>query len=307
MDVWSRVAAAIAAASGNKAEIASTSRQVGGSISDAYLIRLNDGRSYFVKTLTHAERYPGMFATEYQALELLRSVNAIRVPEPVATGAGFIVMEAYTAGSKADNWQEKIGRQLAQLHQATGREALGFGVDNYIGTTPQLNTACDTWVGFWRERRLNWQLDRFAAAGNQGDPLFALGWELSEALDDILDAPAEPAVLLHGDLWSGNAAADERGAPIIYDPASYYGHREAEFGMMQMFGGFDGNCNAAYHEFWPLADGYERRIEVYRLYHELNHLNLFGRSYYDRCALWINARAQGVTLAAKNPRGTHGH
>ena len=104
-----------------------------------------------------------------------------------------------------------------------------------------------------------------------------------EKLDEILDADREPAVLLHGDLWSGNAAANENGAPVIYDPASYYGHREAEFGMMRLFGGFGPRCEAAYQEVWPFQPGHDRRIEVYRLYHQLNHLNLFGRGYYAGC------------------------
>ncbi len=284
-----RVEAAISNATGVAAEIASTSAQAGGSISSACMVELVDGRSYFLKTLPQPERYPGMFEAEFKALALLRKANAIRVPEPVTSDTGFIVMEAFTAGAKAPDWQQIMGRQLAELHRATRHQGFGLDFDNYIGTTPQTNACGDHWIRFWRERRLNWQLERFAAAGNQGDPLIALGWELSEALDDILDGPSEPAVLLHGDLWSGNAAADEHGAPIIYDPASYYGHREAEFGMMQMFGGFDANCEAAYAEVWPLVDGHERRVPVYRLYHELNHLNLFGRSYYDNCVATVRA------------------
>lgn len=289
MDTMSQVEVAIGSATSVPAKIASSSQRAAGSISSAQTIELVDGRSYFVKTLAAPERYPGMFSAEFRALELLRSANAIRAPEPVASGAGFIVIEALKLGTKAQEWQQEMGQQLAQLHHATRRERFGLDVDNYIGATPQTNTCDANWIRFWREHRLNWQLDRFAGAGNQGDPLIALGWELSEALDEILDGPDEPAVLLHGDLWSGNAAADEHGAPVIYDPASYYGHREAEFGMMQMFGGFDANCDAAYAEVWPLANGHERRIPVYRLYHELNHLNLFGRSYYDNCLATIRA------------------
>lgn len=289
MEALAQIEAAISAATNTIAKIESTEPQRGGSICKACIANLVDGRRFFIKTHPHWERYPSMFMAEYQALELLSNAGAIRVPEPVAVGAEFIAMEAFNAGPKAHDWQAQIGQQLALLHQSTRQEQCGLEFDNFIGTTPQLNTPIDNWVRFWRERRLNWQLERFSSAGNQGDPLFALGWELSEALDDILKAPPEAAVLLHGDLWSGNASADERGVPIIYDPASYYGHREAEFGIMQMFGGFDRNCYTAYGEVWPLADGHERRIAVYRLYHELNHLNLFGRSYYDRCVATIRA------------------
>jgi fructosamine-3-kinase len=289
MKAMTEVETAITEATGAAAEIASSTQQFGGSICEAHIAKLVDGRSFFIKTHAQSKRFRGMFEAEYQALELLIHADAIRVPEPVAANAEFIVMEAFTAGSKAQNWQEQMGRQLALLHQTTRREQFGLDFDNFIGATPQPNAAMDTWIRFWRERRLKWQIERFAAAGNQGDPLIPLCWELSESLDEILDGPPESAVLLHGDLWSGNAAADEHGAPIIYDPASYYGHREAEFGIMQMFGGFDQTSHAAYAEVWPLADGHERRIPVYRLYHELNHLNLFGRSYYDSCVKTIRS------------------
>jgi fructosamine-3-kinase len=115
------------------------------------------------------------------------------------------------------------------------------------------------------------------------DPLLTLGKMLLNQLDLLLTCEDEPAVLLHGDLWSGNAAANEKGEPVIFDPASYYGHREAEIGMMRLFGGFSRECEDAYQEVWPLQLGHDRRIEVYKLYHQLNHLNLFGNSYYNAC------------------------
>lgn len=289
MTQLSRFESALSAATGEAARIVSSTAQSGGSINAAYLANLADGRRYFIKTHAHAERYPGMFSAEYRALQLLSLAAAIRVPEPVAVGEDFIAMEAFARGPAASDWQVQMGRQLAALHLATRRDRFGLDFDNFIGTTPQPNGALDDWVVFWRERRLIWQLERFAAAGGQGDPLVVLGWELSERLADILAEPGEPAVLLHGDLWFGNAAADERGQPVIYDPASYYGRREAELGMMRMFGGFDAHCFDAYAECWPLADGHARRIAVYRLYHELNHLNLFGRAYYDSCLATIRA------------------
>ena len=115
------------------------------------------------------------------------------------------------------------------------------------------------------------------------DPLLKNTENLLNKLDQLLSDVQEDAVLLHGDLWSGNAAAGESGEPIIYDPASYYGHREAEIGMMRLFGGFDAHCEAAYAEVWPLQPESEQRIALYRLYHEMNHLILFGQGYYESC------------------------
>ncbi|HJP35475.1 MAG TPA: fructosamine kinase family protein [Gammaproteobacteria bacterium] len=287
--IESQLEDAIAAATGEAAVIVSTTARGGGSINEARIATLADGRRYFFKTNARADRLPGMFGAEYRALELLGAAAAIRVPVPIAASTDFIVMEAFEAHRPVPDWQEQMGRQLACLHQATRRDHFGLDFDNFIGTTPQSNAPLEDWVTFWRARRLEPQLELFAADGNQSDPLIALGGRLSEYLDEVLAEPAEPAVLLHGDLWSGNAAADERGAPIIYDPASYYGRREAEIGMMRMFGGFDDHCYAAYAEVWPLADGSEQRIAVYGLYHELNHLNLFGHGYYDRCVATMRA------------------
>lgn len=274
---------AIAQASGERSTLVSCEARGGGSISEAFVFELADGRRYFVKTHPRATEYPGLFAAEFAALELLRAAETIRVPAPLVAGETFIVIEAFDEGPRDRVWQQRLGRELAMLHRTTRGANPGFDYDNFIGTTPQPNAPAPDWVSFWRERRLLWQLEHFAAAGNAGDPLLSLGYELAQRLTEIIGEPAEPCVLLHGDLWSGNAAAGTDGAPIIFDPASYYGRREAELGMMQLFGGFDATCFSAYDEVWPLAPDSDRRIAVYRLYHELNHLNLFGRGYYESC------------------------
>jgi fructosamine-3-kinase len=228
-----------------------------------------------------------MFTAEFEALSLLAATGAIRVPKPIVAGDDFLVLEAFRSGGRKADWLELIGRQLAQLHQGTRRGNYGFMHDNYLGTTPQPNAWMDNWLSFWSERRLEWQLSLFARRTNADDPLLRLGKQLLARLDKWLGPIREPAVLLHGDLWCGNAAADESGDPIIYDPASYYGHHEAEIGMMRLFGGFGPRCESAYAEIWPLEPGADERITLYRLYHELNHLNLFGRGYYAGCLATI--------------------
>ena len=283
MKLQEQVENAITGTTGRPARIRSFRAVAGGSINDSRLILLQDGREYFLKTHAGAAAYPGMFAAEFKSLLLLAAAGSIRVPQPVAWGEGFIVLEAFREGGRKAGWPESIGRQLALLHRHTRREKFGFEQDNYLGTTPQPNKWTDDWLSFWREHRLGWQLNLFAGKTGADDPLLVLGGRLLARLDEYLGGVNEPAVLLHGDLWSGNAAADENGDPIIFDPASYYGHREAEIGMMRLFGGFGPRCEGAYGEVWPLAAGAEERITLYRLYHELNHLNLFGRSYYQGC------------------------
>ncbi|MEQ1636063.1 MAG: fructosamine kinase family protein [Methylococcales bacterium] len=80
----------------------------------------------------------------------------------------------------------------------------------------------------------------------------------------------------------GNAAVDTQGNPVIFDPASYYGDREADLAMTELFGGFSQDFYAAYQETWPLDKGYSTRKQLYNLYHILNHLNLFGGGYLQQ-------------------------
>ena len=283
------IAAAIGEATGYSSDIVACTHVAGGSICAAGIVALADGRRYFVKTHPQAARCPGMFAAESLALERLRAAGAIRVPAPVTANDDFLVLETFEPRAPDAHWQARFGRELAALHRTTAGPAAGFERDNYLGTSLQTNTPARDWVTFWRERRLLPQLEQFAARGNASDPLLKLGYELADCLATIIEEPDEPCVLLHGDLWSGNAAADADGAPVVFDPASYYGRREAELGMMQLFGGFTPTCFAAYREVWPLAPDSARRIAVYRLYHELNHLNLFGRGYYEQCTASLRA------------------
>lgn len=283
MNLHLRIEQAVAQATGESVRIRQSRHVGGGSINQASLLQLQDGRRLFIKTHPESNRYPGMFAAEFEGLSRLAAPGVIRVPRPLACDNDFIVMEAFSASGPGPGWQELMGRQLALLHQATQRQGFGFDADNYLGTTPQPNAWMERWLDFWRERRLGWQLRLFSGKTGADDALLSLGMRLLDRLDDILGEVDEAAVLLHGDLWSGNAAADERGEPIIFDPACYYGQREAEIGMMRLFGGFGRRCEAAYEEVWPLQSGADRRILLYRLYHELNHLNLFGGGYYHSC------------------------
>lgn len=255
---------------------------MGGSINESYLITLTDQREIFVKT-HRRDSIPGMYAAEFKALKLLSRTRTLTVPKPLYQDEDFLVMEAFREGAPAVDWQEQMGRGLAFLHHTTRQAQYGFDMDSYLGTFKQSNQWQKDWIGFWRDRRIDPQLTLLKQLLSFQDPLLKAADKLMAQLDKVLACDPEPAVLLHGDLWSGNTAANQKGEPVIFDPASYYGQREAEFGMMRLFGGFGPTCEAAYQEVWPFQPGYERRIEVYRLYHQLNHLNLFGHAYYNDC------------------------
>jgi fructosamine-3-kinase len=247
----------------------------GGCINHAYT--LHDGvRRYFVKINSAARR--DMFEAEAEGLRELAAVQALRVPMPVGTGSAgdqaFLVLEHLPLGATADPL--RLGRQLAALHAHAGG-AHGWKRDNTIGATPQANTPSADWVAFWREQRLRPQFER--AWRNGHDELRAPGELLLLRLDEVLEGRTPPPSLLHGDLWGGNVSGLADGTPVLFDPAVYYGDRETDLAMTELFGGFPRSFYRAYNEAAPLDSGYARRKHVYNLYHLLNHLNLFGAGY----------------------------
>lgn len=283
----SAVEAVIAAAEGGEPTIASDSGVGGGCISDARIVRLEDGRRFFVKS--NPAPLPGMFAREAEGLRALGDAGPLRVPRPIGHGGGdgdtipFLALEHVESGGRRADFSERFGRGLAELHRRATADRFGFEHDNYIGATPQPNRWTDDWVEFWREHRLGHQLRLARANGVSDRALERAGDALLARLDELIAEPAEPPTLLHGDLWGGNYMVDASGEPVLIDPAAYYGRREADLAMTQLFGGFDDRFYAAYEEASPLPPGSSERLDIYRLYHQLNHLNLFGSSYRSGC------------------------
>jgi len=224
-----------------------------------------------------------MFEAEADGLRELKSAKAIRVPEilscGIENGESFLELERFTFDRPTAETERQFGERLAALHRhATNR--FGWFRDNTIGPTPQVNTWSDDWVGFFREQRLEFQLN-LAVANGYGADVSAPGQKLSAELTDLFIGYEPDASLLHGDLWGGNWGSVS-GEPVIFDPAVYYGDRESDIAMTMLFGGFGKAFYEAYEKSWPMAPGHEQRLKLYQLYHVLNHLNLFGRSYLGR-------------------------
>ena len=281
----SAVARAISEDTGTEVSVVSSTPVGGGSIHRAALVELSDGSRRFVK---HSPGVPeDMFPREAEGLRALAEPDAIRVPrDPLpgeADGLRFLVLEAIDTGRPGSDFQRRFGRAFAELHRRTGHPRPGFEHDNYIGSTPQPNGWTDDWPEFFRSRRLGFQLDLARRNGEATRELSSLGDRLLDRLDDLLDVPEEGCCLLHGDLWSGNYLVGPQGDPVLIDPAVYYGHREADLAMTRLFGGFDRAFYAGYEETWPLPPGSSDRQEIYKLYHLLNHLNLFGSGYLSGC------------------------
>lgn len=250
----------------------------GGCINTTY--ELDDGqRRFFVKT-NHSSRLD-MFEAEFAGLQEIAQTDAIRTPRPVCCGEvdslAFLVMEYIPFGGAGRHDSiTALGKNLAAMHRST-QANYGWFRDNTIGSTPQVNQLASDWIEFWRDRRLGFQLDLAARNGYRGK-LQQKGEVLLSKMAAFF--PRQPsASLLHGDLWSGNYAIDATGEPVIFDPAVYYGDRETDIAMTELFGGFPEAFYAAYQEAYPLDEGYAVRKTLYNLYHILNHLNLFGGGY----------------------------
>ena len=221
-----------------------------------------------------------MFEAEADGLRELKKAGVVRVPEiidcGIADGKSFLVLERLSLQRPDEPTERKFGEQLAALHRHT-QNRFGWFRDNTIGVTPQVNTWTDDWPGFFREHRLEYQLD-LAARNGYAEELAGPGLRLANHLHDLFVDYEPAASLLHGDLWGGNWGCAD-GEPVIFDPAVYYGDRETDIAMTMLFGGFGRAFYEAYEASWPLAPGREQRLKLYRLYHVLNHLNIFGRSY----------------------------
>lgn len=274
MSDWQIIVDHISAASGEAFCPNQSNGLSGGSINNA--MRLSDGkRHWFVKT-NHSSRLD-MFEAEAAGLSALAEPEEIRVAQPLCTGiAGsqsYIVMEFINLSGGKGGSQALAGQQLAALHKTNSKQ-FGWHRDNTIGATPQVNTQSDDWEYFWRHYRLGYQL-KLAKSNGYGGKLLDGGERLLDGFGLLLDHSPVPS-LIHGDLWGGNLGFDEKGSPVIYDPATYYADREAELAMTELFGGFSVDFYSAYNDVWPLDSGYKIRIKLYKLYHILNHLNLFG-------------------------------
>ena len=255
----------------------------GGDINRAYLLSLSDGRQLFVKE--NAAEKISFFVREAEGLQAIRDSGVISVPEVYACGKdgsdSFLLMEYITPGKKIADFYEDFGRRLAGMHCAdcsayTVDGKFGFISNNYIGSGYQDNTPEDSWIVFFRNRRLLPQIRRAEKCFNSGE-LKVLD-RLLEKLDDLLIEPDHPA-LLHGDLWSGNYVTGSDGRAWLIDPAVYAGHPEADIAMTELFGGFPKAFYKGYYEKRGKEPGYEDRRDLYNLYHLLNHLNLFGAAY----------------------------
>jgi len=239
----------------------------------------NKAISFFIKF--NEKSRLDMFAAEAAGLEEIEKAQAICVPHVICSGVvenqSYLVLENLALSSGVMDSATQLGQQLAAMHKTSAKQ-FGWFRDNTIGSTRQVNRQTDNWINFWREFRLGFQLD-LAKKNGGSQSLYRKGEKLMANLEPFFVDYKPEASLLHGDLWSGNYGYLKKGDPVIFDPAVYYGDRETDIAMTELFGGFPAEFYSAYNETWPLDKGYQQRKILYNLYHILNHYNLFGGGY----------------------------
>lgn len=277
--VFSALGAKLSATLGVRVEPQPSGRVQGGCINECYQWGCASG-PLFVKVAEAARL--GVFEAEAVGLQELASAAAVRVPRVLAAGIAdeqaYLALEWIDLGTgSASASQGRLGTELARQHRKTAAR-FGWRRDNAIGSTPQINAWSDSWPEFFRDARLRHQL-RLAEENGFGGRLQEGGAALLERIGDFFADHHPGPSLLHGDLWGGNAGVDANGTPVIFDPAVYYGDRETDLAMTRLFGGFSSSFYTAYEAAWPLPPSARSRVDLYNLYHVLNHLNLFGGGY----------------------------
>lgn len=246
----------------------------GGCINNGMRLTTTSGTTFFVKLNSSAPE--DMFVREAEGLQALNVPDGPRLPEPHLAGAVFLLMEDLAPASRQPRYWEAFGRQLAALHKHTS-DRFGFEHDNYCGRTPQPNPWTRDGYEFFGEHRLRFQAELAYKSGQISKTDLQRVKSLSDRLPELV--PDQPASLIHGDLWTGNAESGPEGEPALIDPAAHHGWAEAELAMTTLFGSFPTAFYGAYEEVRPLDPGWRARLPLYNLYHVLNHVNLFGRSY----------------------------
>ena len=264
-------------------------RVTGGCISEGCQVVTEDAQgqqqTWFAKT--NRESFLINFQAEADGLTRLAAVEAIESPRPETFGVSgdqaWLIMKWIDQKPAGKYFFRDFGARLAEMHRCTSGTRIGLDRDNFLGAAKQINCSVDRWIDFVAENRLGVQL-RWGIDQQWIDDSLRRDCErVIAGLDQWLDGRAESTSLLHGDLWSGNYLCDIEGRPVVIDPAVYYGCREAEFGMLMLFGACPATFYDSYQQVFPMPAGWQRRANVYVLYHLLNHLNLFGGGYHGQC------------------------
>lgn len=252
----------------------------GGCINETYIVTLNSREKFFIKVNDIQQKEN--FVQEKFSLEYLRNKSSLRVPRVLnlceSKDKAILVLEYIEKSTENEEFHFLLGKGLAELHKNTG-EFFGWFHDNYIGSLKQYNRREREWTTFYVTQRLE-PLVKQCFDQSMLSKQDIRGFErLYLELDNIF--PKEPPALLHGDLWTGNRMNSIEGV-VVFDPACYFGHREMDVAMLNLFGKPGDEFYEGYHAVYPLEENFRDRMDICNLYPLLVHAILFGYGYvYD--------------------------
>ena len=282
--MWESIEKSLSNKLGENYKIVSQQPLTGGDINRAYKID-NGEIPFFVKV--NDKTHISHFGCEVYSLEKIQEFSEIDSPNVITYGASddcsYLVLDYIPFDIQASNDWYKLGEQLALLHKNSEHGQFGWDHDNYIGHTRQVNPWSSNWKRFFSEQRIGWQLQLLHEKGIHIGDIDHIVQECHDGLNHHSPKPR----LVHGDLWSGNLAFFED-TPLIYDPACYYGDREVDIAMTELFGRLPADFYSGYQSIQPLDRGYDKRKNIYNFYHVLNHANMFGGVYVEQSQAMIN-------------------
>lgn len=252
----------------------------GGDINEVFKLETN--KANFCVKLNDSVLYPGMFEKEARGLDQLRK-SSFRVPKVICSGSynefAYLILEYIESKPPSEDFWKQFAENLANLH-SIHNDTFGWKEDNYIGTLVQTNRNNHGWAQFLFKERLSPMVKKGLEKGlmNSQD-LFYL--EKIHVLTDELYGSSK-ASLIHGDLWSGNYMSDENGAPVLIDPAVYFGHPDMDIAMTKLFGGFDDSLYNYYSAIIAQDENWDLRTKLCKLYPLIVHVNLFGGYYVQQ-------------------------
>jgi len=276
--MWQDVEQAIKRETGDAFKIRDKQAISGGDINQAFKVS-NGDKDYFVKI--NDKDHISHFEAEAYALEQIDKVHQISCPRVIAydssTEQSFLILNFIPfCSASSTNWYI-LGQQLAHMHKKSSHGQYGWQTDNYIGDTLQPNTWSSNWRTFFAEQRIAWQLQLLSEKSVKLGDIDHIAEVCHDALLHHITNPC----LVHGDLWQGNLGFTKSEA-VIFDPACYYGDREVDIAMTELFGYLPKEFYQGYQDVYPLKQGFEQRKVIYNFYHILNHANLFGGVYIEQ-------------------------
>lgn len=242
----------------------------GGLISLTRRITTYSGASFVLK---HSADAPlRLHQLEADGLRALGSVEGLRTPAVYAAGETFLLLEDLGSAPPAPDYWERAGRGIARQHRHN-RPRFGYTEDNYRGLLVQHNPWTDDGHAFFIQHRILRYLDLPRVRRVFSTPERRTIARFAARLRELI--PAQPAALLHGDLWHENMLTDPQGQPALVDPAVYYGWPEADLSMMLDHAHAD-RFFGAYNEISPLAPGWQQRLPLLGIRDWLSSVAHFG-------------------------------